>query len=97
MDEEEICLSSVSGSGEKHHSGDEDAALKSVFERKMPATGQPFIIIFRSFVFTYFSFKTALPYQVKSTVVVSRCKQVQFKEVFQFKEEFHCSQNEMIS
>ena len=92
MDGEEVCLSSVSGSGEKHHSGDEDAALKSVFERQMPATGQPFI--FRSFVLTYFSFKkqhlgiyiTALPYQVKSTVVVSRCKHVQFKE-----------ENEMIS
>ena len=27
----------MSGSGEKHHSGDEDAALKSVFERQMPA------------------------------------------------------------
>ena len=39
MDGEEVCLSSVSGSGEKHHSGDEDAALKSVFERQMPATG----------------------------------------------------------
>ena len=32
----------MSESGEKHHSGDEDAALKSVFERQMPATGQPF-------------------------------------------------------
>ena len=42
MDGEDVCLSSVSGIGEKHHSGDEDAALKSVFERQMPATGQPF-------------------------------------------------------
>ena len=55
MDGEDVCLSSVSGSGEKHHSGDEDAALKSVFERQMPATGQPFI--FRSVVLTYFSLK----------------------------------------
>ena len=38
----------MSESGEKPHSGDEDAALKSVFERQMPATGQPFI--FRSFL-----------------------------------------------
>ena len=27
----------MSGSGEKHHSGDEEAALRSVFERQMPA------------------------------------------------------------
>ena len=29
----------MSESCEKHHSGDEDAALKSIFERQMPATG----------------------------------------------------------
>ena len=29
----------MSESCEKHHSGDEDAALKSVLERQMPATG----------------------------------------------------------
>ena len=68
MDGEEVCLSSVSGSGEKHHSGDEDAALKSVFERQMPATGQPFI--FRSFVLTYFSFKKTTPrYLYNSTTL----------------------------